>query len=100
MISPYVKLWDEAIQVIMDFMPTTLYVPYLKEGQSNKEVYSLTVDDFLSALVKIQKTMKIVVKDHADPSIVKYNQSKQLNWMISQVAPSAEQMVLDRYFFT
>jgi hypothetical protein len=32
MISPYIKMWDEAIQVIMDFMPTPLYIPYFKES--------------------------------------------------------------------
>lgn len=100
MISPYIKMWDEAIQVIMDFMPTPLCVPYLKPDTDKSEHYELTVDDFLSALTKIQQTMKVVVKNHADPKIIRYNQRKQLDWMISQVAPKAEQMVIDRYFFS
>ena len=53
MISPDIKIWDEAIQVIMDFMPTPFYVPYLKKSQGKIEAYELNLDDFLSALVKI-----------------------------------------------
>jgi hypothetical protein len=44
--------------------------------------------------------MKEVVKGHAEPNIVRYTQRRQLDWMISQVAPQATQMVIDRNFFT
>ena len=50
MISPYIKMWDEAIQVILDYMPIPLYVPYLKQLQKEKAPYSLTVKDFLAGL--------------------------------------------------
>jgi hypothetical protein len=33
MINPQIKMWDEAIQVILDYMPVPLYVPYLKQSQ-------------------------------------------------------------------
>jgi hypothetical protein len=65
MISPYVKMWDEAIQVIMDFMPTPFYVPYVKPSLDKSNHYELSVEDFLAALTKIQETMKVVVKTHA-----------------------------------
>lgn len=100
MISPDIKIWDEAIQVIMDFMPTPFYVPYLKKSQGKIEAYELNLDDFLSALAKIQKTMKVVVKNLAEPSIIRYDQKMQLNWMISKLAPQASSMVIDRYFFS
>lgn len=93
-------MWDEAIQVIMDFMPTPFYVPYLKHSTDKSAHYELTVDDFLAALTKIQATMKVVVKNHADPNIIRYTQRRQLDWMISTVAPSAEEMTIDRYFFS
>jgi len=32
-ISPFIKMWDEAIQVILDCMPTPVYLPYLKPNQ-------------------------------------------------------------------
>ena len=83
-------MWDEAIQVIMDFMPTPFYLPYLKESKNEHEHYNLTVDDFLSALHHIQSTMKVVVKNHAEPNVIRYRQGQQLDFMLAQVAPEAE----------
>ena len=75
-------MWDESIQVIMDFMPTPFNVPYLKDYQNKDEHYSLTIDDFLSALHHIQKTMKVVVKNHAEPNVIRYKQEQQLDFML------------------
>lgn len=99
LISPYIKMWDESIQVIMDFMPTPFYVPYLKDHQNKDEHYSLTIDDFLSALHHIQKTMKVVVKNHAEPNVIRYKQEQQLDFMLEEIAPEAEKMIIDKNFF-
>ena len=34
LLSPHIKMWDESIQVIMDFMPTPFYLPYLKPSKN------------------------------------------------------------------
>jgi len=57
-------MWDEAIQIILDYMPIPFYVPYLKQPPQPNAPYSLTVNDFIAGLEKIQKTMKLTVKDH------------------------------------
>ena len=44
--------------------------------------------------------MKMAVKNHADPKIIVFNQRKQLDWMIGNLAPEATQMVIDKNFFT
>ena len=93
-------MWDESIQVIMDFMPTPFYLPYLKPSDNKNEHYSLTIDDFLSALKHIQKTMKIVVKNHAEPNIIRYKQEQQLDFMLEEIAPEVEKMVIDKNFFS
>jgi len=44
--------------------------------------------------------MKMAVKNHPDPKIIVFNQRRQLDWMIGNLAPEATQMVIDRNFFT
>ena len=81
----------------MDFMPTPFYVPYLKHTRKG-DYYSLTLDDFMAALTKIQKTMKVVVKNHADPRIHRFDDKSQFEWLRSNVSPEAEEVRVDEWF--
>jgi len=44
--------------------------------------------------------MKAAVKGQGEPKIVRYNQRRQMDWLIGKVAPEAESMVIDYNFFS
>jgi hypothetical protein len=41
--SPSVKMWDEAFQVILDYSPSPLIVPYLKPNPYHDQLYRLAL---------------------------------------------------------
>jgi hypothetical protein len=93
-------MWDEAFQVILDCQPSPTYIPYLKPKVQENELYRLTLRDFINGLRKIHETVSTAVKTHPPLNLVQFDQRKQLNWLISEVAGEADQMVIDGNFFT
>lgn len=94
-------MWDEAFQIILDCQPTPIFIPYLKPAsQPQGDLYRLTVEDFLRGLTKIHEAVSSVVKTHPLLSFVRFDQRRQLNWIISEIASEASQMAIDPYFFT
>lgn len=71
LLAESIKMWDEAIQIILDLQPVPLIVPYLQAKPA--KVYRPSVEDFEMALCNIHKLVKSVVTTHADLHFVKWN---------------------------
>jgi hypothetical protein len=93
-------MWDEAFQLILDCMPSPIIVPYLKPNTNKDDLYRLSLDDFVSGLRKVHATVSTAVKSHPPLNILQYDQRRQLDWIIGEVASSAEEMTIDQFFFT
>lgn len=81
-------------------MPSPLLVPYLKPLPRPDQLYRLSLEDFLGGLKRVHATVSSAVKSHPQLQIVQFDQRRQLDWIISEVASEAEQMAIDSYFFT
>jgi len=64
-------------------------VPYFQEELSEDGLYRLRISDFVRALKKVHETVSKAVKTHPPLNLIEFNQQRQLNWLITHVAPQA-----------